>query len=175
MALGMLFVALSPGYAPDLMSYLFGSLLFVPGSYLIYLLGLNAVILILVTALFRQLRAAAFDEEYSRVVGLPVRFLDLLQLFLVALAVVALMRVTGVILVIALLTIPATAARPWADSLGRMMVLAVAIGATCSVAGLFAAYALGDRFGAQVPTGPLIVVLSVMALGISFLANRIRR
>jgi zinc transport system permease protein len=155
MALGMLFVALSPGYAPDLMSYLFGSILFVSRNHVLLVAGLDVVIVLTVAALFKEFQALSFDEEFTEVTGVPVGAVLYVLLALIALTVVNLIRVVGVILVIALLTFPAVIARAWCDALPRMMVLATLIGAACTTAGLFLSYWL------TVPTGPVIILLAV--------------
>jgi zinc transport system permease protein len=169
MALGILFVSLAPGYAPDLMSYLFGSILLVPVRYVWFILVLDAVILLVVTGLFKEIRAVAFDEEYAEVVGVPVEIVLQAMLALTALAVVILIRVVGVILVIALLTIPAAVARQWAENLKWMMALAVAAGGACTAAGLFLSYWLSGRFALEIPTGPLIIILAIALYGASSL------
>jgi zinc transport system permease protein len=161
MALGILFVSLTPGYAPDLMSYLFGSILFVPMTFVWIALALDVLIVGAVALLFKEFRAVAFDEDFAQVMGVPVGPVLHLLLALVSLAVVTLIRVVGVILVIALLTIPAAVARQWTSSLQRMMLLAIAIGAFCTTAGLFLAYALSDRWSLQIPTGPLVIMIAV--------------
>ncbi len=161
MALGILFVSMSPGYAPDLMSYLFGSILFVPPQYVRFVLWLDVVIVLVVLLFHRELQAVAFDEEWAEVMGLPVGAIFQLLLALTALAIVTLIRVVGVILVIALLTIPAVIARQWSESLRLMMALASGLGAACTVAGLFLSYWLSDRLQIAVPTGPLIIVIAV--------------
>ena len=97
------------------------------------------------------------------------------MLALTALAVVVLIRVVGVILVIALLTIPAAVARQWARSLGRMMVLAAVIGTGCSVAGLFVSYWLSERLDVQTPTGPLIILIAAAVYGASTIVRRFTR
>lgn len=171
MALGILFVSLSPGYAPDLMSYLFGSILFVPMRYLYWVIALDIVILIVVTLVFKNLRAVAFDQEFAEVMGLPVQAMLLILLGLASLAVVTLIGVVGVILVIALLTIPAATAQQWAVSLQRMMVVASVIGAFCTVIGLFLSYWLSDAFDVNVPTGPLIILIAVSVYGVSSAAR----
>jgi len=171
MALGIVFISLAPGYAPDLMSYLFGSLLFVPAHYVGMVLLLDAVIVVTVALLFKEFQAVSFDEEGARVAGVPVALIQHLLLALVALAVVTLIRVVGVILVIALLTIPAAVARQWTDTLIRMMVVATLVGAVCSTAGLFLSYWLADWFGVNLPTGPLIVLLAVGVYGASTAAR----
>ncbi len=161
MALGILFVSMSPGYAPDLMSYLFGSILFVPASYVGFVIALDVVIVLAVLLLYREFQAITFDEEYAQGMGLRVGLLFQLLLALTALAVVTLIRVVGVILVIALLTVPAAVARQWTESLRWMMVVAVLLGSACTVSGLFLAYWLSVGLGVDVPTGPLIIVIAV--------------
>lgn len=172
MALGMLFLSFSPGYASDLMSYLFGSILFVPDNYLLMIGILDVVILVIVGLFFRELQAISFDDEYARVVGLPVTALHLLQLVMISMAVVALIQVVGVVLVIALLTIPATVARQWTDQLGRMMVLAAAVGAICCTGGLFMAWWLSASHDISVPTGPVIILMAAL---FQFISTGIRR
>jgi len=160
MALGIVFVSLAPGYAPDLMSYLFGSLLFVPWEYVGVVAALDLAILASVLVFHRFFEAVCFDEEYAEVAGVPAEGVFLALLALCALAIVTLIRVVGVILAIALLTIPPAAARPWARSLPRMMVLAVAICAASTVGGLFLAYVLGQSFDISLPPGPVSILLA---------------
>ena len=174
MALGIFFVSLAPGYAPDLMSFLFGSILFVPERYVWLVAGLDAVILFAVLGWFREFRAVCFDEQFARVMGVPVRTTFHILLALVALAVVTLIRVVGIILVIALLTIPAAVARQWCDSLGRMMLLATLVGAVCTTSGLFLSFALSARWDVNVPTGPLIILLASAVYGVSSVLTRRR-
>jgi len=172
MALGILFVSLTPGYAPDLMSYLFGSILLVTPLHVGFLGVLDGVILLGTLLFFRELRAVTFDEEFSRLMGLPVDALSNGLLALVSLAVVVLIRVVGVILVLALLTIPALVARQWTDRLAPMMALATLLGAVCTVSGLFLSYGLSITWGLNVPTGPLVVLLAALVFALSTLARR---
>jgi zinc transport system permease protein len=171
MALGIVFVSLAPGPAPDLLGYLFGNILFVRPGFLLVVAALDVLVLAVVAGGFRRLRAAAFDEEFSRVIGIPVDALFLLLLTLVALTVVVLIRVVGVILVIALLTIPAAVARHWTERLDRMMAVAVGVGAASIVAGLFLTYGLSAGFDVDVPTGPCIILLAAAVYGISALTR----
>ena len=175
MALGILFISLAPGYAPDLMSYLFGSILFVPADYVLYVIVLDLVILLTVVALFKELRAASFDEEFSEVMGLPTELLYVLLLALISLAIVTLIRVVGVILVIALLTVPATIARHWSRDLGRMMALSTAICAAAVTSGLLLSYWLSDAFAVQAPTGPVIILLTMALYAASAAARSLVR
>lgn len=167
MALGLLFVAAVPGYAPDLTSYLFGNLLFVSPAYLWVAAGLDVLLVALVVLLGRQLQGVAFDEDFAEVVGLPVDRLVVLLLGLVSVVVVLLIRVVGVLLVVALLTIPAATARHWAGTLKGTMVLAFAAAAGSVVAGLFLAYGLSSATGLDLPTGPLVVLVAAAAFGVS--------
>lgn len=160
MALGVLFVAFAPGYAPDLTGYLFGSLLLVPWKYVAWIAAVDVVVLAGVAALFKELQATAFDEEFAEVVGLPVEALFLGLLALTSLAVVVLIRVAGVILAIALLTIPAATGRQWTRSLLPMMAVATALCAACTVGGLLLSWSLSARAQVSVPPGPLVILLT---------------
>ncbi len=171
MAIGILFVARTPGYAPGLFSYLFGDILLVSPSDLILMLALDAVILAIVVAFYKEFLALSFDEEFGTVAGVPVEKLYLLLLCLIALTVVVLIRVVGIILVIALLTIPAALARQFTHDLRKIMLLAVVFGAVFTFGGLWLSYEF------DVASGATIILLSgtvfLAALGLSRLwANR---
>ena len=174
MALGMIFIAMTPGYAPDLTSYLFGSLVLVSKDYLYLIAGVDVVILVAVALLFDHFRAIAFDEEFAQVVGEPVEGLFLTLMALIALAVVSLIRVVGVILVIALLSLPAAIAQQWSMDLKKIMVLAVLVSALCTTAGLFLSFWLSNAWGLDVPTGPLIVLLAASLYGLSSFSSALR-
>ena len=173
MALGIVFIALAPGPEPDLMGYLFGNILFVPARFLFFIAGLDLVIVGVVIFLFRRLEAVSFDEEFAWVIGMPVEALSLLLLALVATTVVILIRVVGVILVLALLTMPAAIARHWTDSLAPMMVLATIVGAVCITVGLFFSWMLSSVFSLDVPTGPAIILLAAFGYATSAVIRRI--
>lgn len=172
MAVGIVFIALAPGPVPDLMGYLFGNILFVPARFLLVIAGLDLVIVGVVILLFRRLEAVAFDEEFAWVIGMPVEALSLLLLALVATTVVILIRVVGVILVLALLTMPAAIARHWTDSLVPMMALAIAVGAASITVGLFFSWTLASTFALDVPTGPAIILLSAVVYAASAVLRR---
>ena len=169
MALGILFISLAPGYAPDLLTYLFGSLLFVPWEYVAVVAALDALILLCVWLFYDSFRAVCFDEEFAEVAGLPAERLSLGLLALTALAIVTLIRVVGIILAIALLTLPAAAARRWSHRLGHMMAIAVALCATAITGGLLLSYALSDAFDASVPPGPLVILVATALYAVSAL------
>ncbi len=171
MALGIVFVSLQPGYAPDLMTYLFGSLLYAPWGYVAAVGALDLLIVAVVVIAFRPLQAIAFDEEFAEVAGLPVQALSLVLLGLVAVAVVTLIRVVGVVLAIALMTIPAATARQWVATLPRMMVLATALAMASVLGGLMGSAALSEYGGVSVPPGPLIILVAVAGYLGSWLAR----
>jgi zinc transport system permease protein len=173
MALGVVFVSLAPGYAPDLMSYLFGSILFVSWEHVVATVVLDALVLSLTVTLFKELQAVAFEEEFTRVTGVPVGIVFAVLMAMVALTVVVLIRVVGVILVIALLTLPAATAKPWASTLPRMMAIAGVIGAGCTMAGLFGSFWLGAA-DLNVPTGPLIILAAAVVFGLSLALSAVR-
>jgi len=150
MALGIIFSELTPGYNVDLMSYLFGSILSVPGSDLWYMLCLNLVVLLFVYYFYKELVAMSYDEEFSFVVGIPVRALYFALLGLISLSVVMIIRVVGLILVIALLTIPPYIAEKYTSSLGKMMVLASLLSMVFTLAGLWVSYQFNLASGATI-------------------------
>lgn len=168
MALGVIFIGLAPGYAPDLFSYLFGNILTVPFSDLILMLILDVVILLTVIALYKEFLSLSFDEEFGTVVGLPMEALYLMLLCLIALTVVALIRVVGTILVIALLTIPATLARQLTHDLRKMMLLSILFGIILTFAGLWLSYLL------DLASGATIILLSGIVLFCTFVCSRLR-
>jgi len=166
MAVGILFIAKTPGYQSDLMSYLFGNILLVPRESLWFMAALDAVLLGVVGAYHRQFLAVVFDEEFARLRGIPVTFFYLLLLVLVAITVVLLIRVVGLILVLALLTLPAAVAGHYVHSLGAMMLLATLLGSAVSTLGLALSY------GPDLPVGPVIVLLAGALYVVSALFTR---
>lgn len=150
MALGIIFIGLTPGYAPDLFSYLFGNILTVPPSDIALMLVLSLVIVSLAFLFYKEFLALSFDEEFGTVVGIPTEQLYYLLLCLIALTVVVLIRVVGIILVIALLTIPAAMARQFTHSLKRMMLLSVLFGVLFTISGLWLSYELDLASGATI-------------------------
>lgn len=165
MAVGVIFIAKSPGYNVDLMSYLFGNILMIPGEDLYVMVVLDGIIVLLVTLFYKQFLAVSFDEEFARLRGLSVEFFYLLLLTLVALTVVVLIQVVGLILVIALLTLPAAIATQYLRRLAPIMVLAAVLGMLFTSGGLALAY------GPDLPAGATIILVAGAAYLISFLVT----
>ena len=168
MALGVVFISLTPGYAPDLMSYLFGSILTVPFSDVLMMLALVAIIIGVVAALYKEYLILSFDEEYGITVGMPVEKLYLLLLAMIALTVVVLIQIVGMILVIALLTFPAAMARQFSHNMKTMMLLSVLFGCVFIIGGLWLSYTL------RLPSGATIVLFGGVLLAASMGLSRAR-
>jgi zinc transport system permease protein len=168
MALGIIFINLTPGYAPDLMSYLFGNILTVPISDIFLMLALDIVIIGIVIALYKEYLILSFDEEYATAIGMPVEKLYLLLLAMIALTVVVLIRVVGMILVIALLTFPAAMAQLFTYNMKKMMLLSVLFGFLFTLGGLWLSYVL------KLPSGATIILLSGLILAITFGISKLR-
>ena len=126
-------------------------------------------LLVVVGAYHRQFLAVVFDEEFARLRGIPVGFFYLLLLVLVAVTVVLLIQVVGLILVLALLTLPAAMAGHHVHSLGRMMLIATLLGGLLSLSGLALSY------GPDLPAGPVIILLAGAAYVVSALFVQLNR
>lgn len=167
MALGIIFLDLTPGYKADLMSYLFGSILAVPSGDLITMLILNLIILTLVVLYYRDLQAISFDETFAFVVNVPVDHLYLLLVGMVALTVVMTMRIVGLIMVIALLTIPPAIAGLFVKDMKRMMLFSSILSILFTFAGLMLSYYL------NLTSGATIILIAGVSYFISFLIKKI--
>jgi zinc transport system permease protein len=156
MALGIVFIAFMPGYPPDLNSYLFGNILSVTKSDIYLMLILTFIVVFVVIALYNNWKAYLFDEEFAFIIGIKTAFLEYLLLVLIAMTVVVLIRVAGIIMVIALLTAPAATAGIVSSKLKNRMVYAIIFGIIFCVAGLWISYVL------NIASGAIIVILSVI-------------
>ncbi len=150
MAIGVIFINLTPGYAPDLFSYLFGSILTVNNTDLYIMLILDLIIITTVYLFRREFLAVSFDEEFSKVIGLHSLLIYMLLLALVALSVVVLIKVVGVILLIALFTIPAAISKQYTYNLRKLMILATVVGIILTSVGLILSYIFNLASGATI-------------------------
>jgi len=150
MACGIILLDLTPGYNVDLMSYLFGSILTVPTSDLWIMLGMAGVIGALVAVFYKDLLAMSYDEEFARVRGVPVHALYFLMIGMLAVTVVMVIQVVGLILVIALLTIPPFIVERRAKTMLQMMIGSTVLGAAFTVCGLWLSYAYDLTSGASI-------------------------
>ncbi len=150
MAAGVILLDLTPGYQVDLMSYLFGSILAVPAGDLLQMAVIAAVVLLVVAGYYHDLLAMSYDDEFARLRNVPVTFLYCLMLAMIALTVVMIIRVVGLVLVIALLTIPPFIAEKLTASLRGMMAVSAVLSTLFTVIGLWASYAFNLTSGATI-------------------------
>jgi len=150
MAIGIIFVSLTPGFKADLMSYLFGSLLAVSGADLRLMAVVVLLVIAFVVLLYRSLQAISFDETFSTVRNLPVAVLYLVMLVMIGLTVVVAMRVVGLIMVIAMLTIPPATANLFLKDMKGMMLLSIGLGWLFSTIGLIVSFALNLQAGSVI-------------------------
>ena len=150
MALGIIFIFLTPGYAPNLMSYLFGSILTVSVSDLIIMLILALVSVLVFILWGKYIQLISFDEEFARSQGINVDFFNYFLILLVALTAVLYIRVAGIIMVLSLLTVPQNLALLITNVYKRILLLSILFGLIGTIAGLFFSYFLDIPSGAAI-------------------------
>ncbi|MBN3034003.1 MAG: metal ABC transporter permease [Bacteroidales bacterium] len=166
MATGLLFIFLTPGYSPNLMGYLFGTILTVNESDLLLMLIMAVVSVAFFTVYYRLILYVSFDEEFARSRGIPVSMINLILLALVAVTIVLSIKAVGVILVISLLTIPQSSAGLFARTFSGMIYLSVINGLAGSLGGLYLSYYL------NLPSGASIIMLLVVLFGLQWIIRR---
>lgn len=167
MACGILLLDMTPGYNVDLMSYLFGSILSVPKSDIITMLIVGIVILSGIGFFFQDLLAMSYDEEFARIRGVPVRFLYFMLVGSVAVTVVMVVQVVGLILVIALMTIPPYIAEKFTKSMVGMMAMSCVLGIIFTSGGLWISYVF------DMTSGAIIIFLAGVCFFISMGIERL--
>lgn len=161
MALGVIFIFLTPGYTPNLMSYLFGNILTVRTQELWAMLILLILLVTLFSRYFREILYIAFDEEFARASGIPVSLLNYLVMILIALVVVMNIRAVGIILILSLLTIPQASANLFTRDFRKMMLLSILFAFTGTFLGLVISCFL------NIPSGATIIFTLVAIFAIS--------
>ncbi|MDY0102334.1 MAG: metal ABC transporter permease [Lentimicrobium sp.] len=161
MALGIIFVFMTPGYAPNLMSYLFGSILTVGKSDLWLMVALSVIIAGFFMRFYHTILFIAFDEDYARSHRIPVNLFKYILISLVALTIVMNIRIVGIILVISFLTIPPSTANLFTNNLRKMMLYSTLIGIFGSLAGIYISYFL------NIPSGATIIFAFVVIFAIA--------
>ena len=155
LAVGVILVSLSGGFTVDLFSYLFGSIVAVGPEDLLLVGGFGAVLLGTMALLYKEFLYLTFSEEAARVSGLPVRALNLVFAVLTAVTIVIAARVVGVLLVSALLVVPAATSLQLRQSFGRTLALSIVVALATVSVGLYVAYV------ADVAAGGAIALVSV--------------
>lgn len=150
MAIGIIFVFLTPGYSPNLMSFLFGDILTVQTLDLLLLGGLAIILIIAVALFYEPILFTAFDEEFAKTSGYPVKTVRYIVSTFIALAIVFSIKIMGIILVLSLFTIPPSTANLYAKTLKSIIIISGIISLTGSILGLIMAYFLDLPSGATI-------------------------
>lgn len=175
MALGALFMSLTPGYAVELPSYLFGSISLVDGGDIKWLAALMVVVVAGALLLGRKIMYVTFDEEYARSQGLPVSLIAYIMSVVVAITIVLSIKVMGIVLLMSLVTIPTVVANTLTKDYRTITLLAVITALVCNVAGFVMSYEIELPNGGGIPTGSCIIFLLSMALLLVKLFDMTRR
>lgn len=153
MAIGVLFVFLTPGYVPELNSFLFGNILTITPTDIMAFAIYTVVLLLFFTLNYHRIVACAFDRDFARVMHLPVRFINYTMTVLTAVCIVLTIRLVGVMLLMSMLSLPMMTAEVFSRRFGSMVCVSVVVSLLCSVAGLF----VGTMI--DVPCSAIIVLI----------------
>jgi len=156
MALGIIFIYLTPGYAPNLMSFLFGSIITVTKTDLWFMVLLTITVSAFFIIMYKPILYISFDEQFARTRGIPVMLLNYLLITLVALTIVLSIRIAGIILVLSVLTIPQNIANLFTNRFSHIIIGSIILGFVASVLGLLIAYWL------DIPSGATIIFCLVV-------------
>lgn len=167
MAIGVFFVYLTPGYSPNLMAFLFGSILTVSQQDIFLLLGLNIVMIIFFVFFYRAILYLAFDPEYAKTQNIPVKTFSYLLKGFIALTIVLSIRMVGIILLISLLTIPPTTANLFTKRFSSIILVSILLSFIGAVGGLIISYNM------NVPSGATIIMVLVSIFGVAKLFKHI--
>jgi zinc transport system permease protein len=161
MAIGIIFVFLTPGYAPNLMTSLFGSILTVGSTELWLMIALAACIILFFSLFYRLILAIAFDQEYAATHKVPAAVINYTMMALISLTIVLSIRVVGIILVMSMLTIPPSTANLFSKNFRQIMFLSVLFGAMGCLIGILFSYYI------DIPSGATIIFSLVIIFALS--------
>lgn len=167
MAIGVIFTFLSPGFAPDLSAYLFGNILTIDRTDIVLLGILSLMLIIFFICFLRPIISIAFDRDFARSQGIPVRLFEYILMAFIALTIVFCLRMVGIVLVISLLTIPQMTANIFSHRFDRIIWLSIAIGYVSCLGGLVLSYYL------NVPSGASIIFVSIIIYTVCKIAKSI--
>lgn len=165
MAVGVLFVFLTPGYVPELNSFLFGNILTITTTDIAVFAVFTAILVIFFALFYNQIVACAFDRDFAKVIHLPVRFINYSMTVLTAICIVLTIRLVGVMLLMSMMSLPMMSAEVFFRRFKSMMCASVVISIICCVAGLLLASVI------DVPCSALIVIVMVIAYAVIKLAS----
>jgi zinc transport system permease protein len=166
MAMGIIFIGMLPGYPPDMNTYLFGNVLSVTNVDLILITVLTFIIVVFFIIFFDDYQAYLLDEEYSMIMGINNKFLNISLMLLISLAVVVLIKVVGIMMVIAMLAIPAAIANIYSKKLKNRMVIAIVSGIMINLIGI------SISIGSDLPTGAVIIVTGIVIYIINYVIEK---
>jgi len=160
MAIGIIFVFLTPGYAPNLMSFLFGNILLVSTGNIVMLAILDALLILVFSVFYRTIIYTALDREYAKSQRLPVKFISYAMMVLVAVTIVLNIKIVGIVLLISLLTIPVVIVNTLTQNYRRIMIFSSLTATLAAVAGLYASYEM------DIPAGAAAVVILAVVFSV---------
>ena len=169
MSVGIICCFLTPGFMPDLPSFLFGSILAIDSADLWLLGGLALIVALLFTFLLRPIQNIAFDSTFARSQHLPVTAIEYLMMTLIAMTIVATLKMVGIVLAISLLTIPQMTANLFTYNYRQMIWASIILGWIDCIAGLYISYLL------NVPSGATIIFISIVVFALAKIVLGIRR
>ncbi len=166
MAIGALFYHITPGYLPPAENFLFGNILMIQNIHVVLIAIFSLVTVLSVALFYRKIQAVSFDEEFSKILGISSNRVYLLLLVMVSIAIVLLIRVVGIILLIAMMSIPPTIAGFMTKDMKEMMGWSVVFSLFFILTGLWLSYTWGT------PAGPTIVILAGGTFLITYVQNK---
>ena len=175
MAIGAIFMSLTPGYAVELPSYLFGSISLVDGADIKWLTLLMIVVILGALLWGRRIMYMTFDEDYARSQGIPVTAMAYLMSIVVAVTIVLSIKVMGIVLLMSLMTIPTVIANTLTKDYRLITLLAIGVALACNIAGFVMSYEIELPSGGGIPTGSCIIFLLSMTLLAVKLYDTLRR
>jgi zinc transport system permease protein len=169
MAIGLIFVYLTPGYSQDLFTYLFGNIFLIDNEEMLALIVMNFVILTIVALTYNTLKFVLFDEQFANVRNVPIIVVSSIFYILIALTVIVILSIVGLILLIAFLTLPAATALFYAKTIKRTMIYSAMIIAITNIIGLFLGHFL------NLPPGPIIILILSLLYLTSLIIDSVKR
>ncbi|MDR3193943.1 MAG: metal ABC transporter permease [Tannerella sp.] len=156
MAIGMVFIVLTPGYAPNLSSYLFGNILTVSTADLCWTAAFVVVLCAIFTVLYREILYSAFDRDFAITQGLPVKAIEYMMTVCIAVTIVLSIRLVGIMLLMSMLTVPQMTANLFTTSFRRIIFGSILLGFCACITGLFLSYYL------HIPSGTFIIIVLIL-------------
>lgn len=165
--LSVIFIAIANGFNTDLFNYLFGSVSAVSRNDLVTIFGITVIVIVLIAFFYKELLTLSFDEEHAIVSGIHANRIHFLFIILTALVIAASIRIVGVLLVSALMTLPVASAMRIAVSFKQLLFLSILFAEVSVITGLISGYFL------SIPPGGTIVMIAIVILVFSILAKRL--